>query len=481
MKKGIILVLAVGIILAISLLAKNSFFTTNNVIFQQSESPGFTLASEFSPDSKGLDFTVAAEKTINGVVHIRALVTETDPGKNYPDQFRQFFDNHPPMQREGLASGSGVIISEQGYIVTNNHVVENSSKIEVVLNDNRSFEAEIVGVDPTTDLAVIKVKENSLPSLSFANSDEVRIGQWVLAVGNPFNLSSTVTAGIVSAKARNINILREAYSVESFIQTDAVINRGNSGGALVNLNGDLIGINSAIATPTGTYAGYGFAIPSNLVKKVSADLIEYGVVQRAIMGIMIRNVDSRIADRMNLKDPIGVLVDSLTIDAGANKAGIRKGDVIVLIDETTIKSVPELMEYVARKRPGDKIIVEVIRNSEHENFTVELVNRNGKSELLARIETPESLEVLGIEISNLSSKELKDFDIEGGVKILKVNPGKIRSFTSIKPGFIVTQVNKSRVKGVDDFIKKVESESGGIMLEGIYPDRGGRYYYAFGK
>jgi len=481
MRKGIILVFALGLILSISFLAKNSFFTTNNVIIKQAESPGFALASDFSSDSKVLDFTYAAEKTINGVVHIRALVKQSDPGRNYSGPFREFFDDYHRAPREGIASGSGVIISEQGYIVTNNHVIENATEIQVILNDNRSFDAEIIGVDPTTDLAVLKIENNSFSALSFANSDEVRIGQWVLAVGNPFNLASTVTAGIVSAKARNINILREAYAVESFIQTDAVINRGNSGGALVNLNGDLIGINSAIATPTGTYAGYGFAIPSNLVKKVSTDLIEYGVVQRAIMGIMIRNVDARIADQMDLKHPIGVLVDSLTIEAGAKKAGIRKGDVIIHIDDIKIKSVPQLMEYVARKRPGDIIKVKVIRKSDYKSFEVELVNRNGNSEFISKLESPESLEGLGIEISNLSRDELKEYDIKGGVKVLKVNPGKIRSFTSIKPGFIITQVNKKPVNGVEDFKVKVGSESGGIMFEGIYPDRGGRFYYAFGK
>ncbi len=480
MKKGILIVLAFGLILSISLLAKYDFGQPKNVIIRQAEKPAFQLASEYSPDSYGLDFTYAAEKTVNGVVHIRSLIREEGYG-SAPNPYRDFFENYPRGPREGMASGSGVIISDDGYIVTNNHVVEDASQIEVVLNDNRSFSAEVVGLDPTTDLAILKIDANTLPSLAFANSDDVKIGQWVLAVGNPFNLSSTVTAGIVSAKARNINILREAYAVESFIQTDAAINKGNSGGALVNLNGDIIGINSAIATPTGTYAGYGFAVPSNLVQKVSTDLIEYGVVQRAIMGIMIRSVDARIAERYDLDEPVGVLVDSLTIEEGAKKAGIKKGDVITGIDGSEIKSVPELMEYVARKRPGDKISVEVIRDGDSRDFDVTLVNRQGKSEFLSKVEEPETLRDLGIEVSELSKGEKEELEVDGGVKITKINSGKIKSFTSIRPGFVVTQVNKKKVKNLDDFLGLIEDEKGGVMLEGVYPDRSGKYYYAFGK
>ena len=480
MRKSALIILALVTILGVTYLAKNPFQDPKNVIIRQAEKPAFVLASDYQSEGIGLDFTAAAEKTVNGVVHIRSLIRQDMSGGN-SNPYQDFFDFGPRGPREGMASGSGVIISEDGYIVTNNHVVEDAAEIEVVLNDNRSYEASVVGMDPTTDLAVIKVNESELPSLSFANSDEVKVGQWVLAVGNPFNLSSTVTAGIVSAKARNINILREAYAVESFIQTDAAINKGNSGGALVNLNGDLIGINSAIATPTGTYAGYGFAVPSNLVLKVSTDLIEYGVVQRAIMGVMIRNVDARIAERFDLEDPNGVLVDSLTMNEGAKKAGIKKGDIIVNIDDVEIKSVPELMEFVARKRPGDRIDVEVIRDGDHKNFEVELVNRQGKSEFVAQTESDKALQDLGIEVVELSKSELKDLEIDGGVKITKINAGKIRNFTSIKPGFIVTQVNKRKINDIDDFLEIVENESGGVMLEGVYPGRSGKYYYAFGK
>ncbi len=481
MRKGILIILSFAIILGFIFLAKNPIGQTKNVILKQAEKPAFVMATDYTPESYGLDFTAAAEKTVNGVVHIRSLIRQEGSGGDYQNPYRDFFDFGPRGPREGYGSGSGVVISEDGYIVTNNHVVEDAVEIEVVFNDNRSYEAEVVGLDPTTDLAIIKIEAEDLSALAFANSDETKIGQWVLAVGNPFNLSSTVTAGIISAKARNINILREAYAVESFIQTDAAINKGNSGGALVNLNGDLIGINSAIATPTGTYAGYGFAIPSNLVQKVSTDLIEYGVVQRAIMGVMIRNVDARIAERLDLDEPSGVLVDSLTMDEGAKRAGIKKGDIIVHIDDSDIKSVPELMEYVARKRPGDKIMVSVIRDGNKKEFEVELVNRQGRSEFLAKREPNNSLDDLGIEVAELSKMEIEELDLDGGVKITEIKAGKIRNFTSIKPGFIVTQVNKKPVQDIDDFLAIVESESGGVMLEGVYPDRSGKYYYAFGK
>ncbi|MEQ8562723.1 MAG: PDZ domain-containing protein, partial [Cytophagales bacterium] len=304
---------------------------------------------------------------------------------------------------------------------------------------------------------------------------------WVLAVGNPFNLASTVTAGIVSAKARNINILRDNYAIESFIQTDAAINRGNSGGALVDLNGDLIGINTAIATPTGTYTGYAFAVPSNIVQKVTQDLIEYGTVQRGFLGVMIRNVNPMIADDQNLGTSTGVLVDSLTASSAAAQAGIQKGDVIIAVDGAEVKSSPELQEKVGRKRPGEEVKITVLRNGNEKDYRVVLNNKNGSTEYLAKVEKPALLADLGISVSELSLKEKEELKISNGVKIERIGPGKVRRFTSIAPGFIVLKVNKKEVKDTDHFLKMIENEEGGVMLEGIYPGKDGEFYYAFGK
>ena len=263
---------------------------------------------------------------------------------------------------EPISGGSGVIISRDGYIITNNHVIDNSGKIEVTLFNNHSYTAKLIGKDPTTDLALLKINERNLPTIRYADSDEVEVGQWVLAVGNPFNLTSTVTAGIVSAKGRNINILQGLYAIESFIQTDAVVNPGNSGGALVNMKGELVGINSAIMSESGGYEGYSFAIPSNLVKKIISDLKEYGKVKRAMLGIRIINVNEEIAADLNLQEVAGILVRRVDDGSSAQKAGLKMNDVIVAVNGKKTSTVPQLQEQVARFRPGDSISVDVIRN-----------------------------------------------------------------------------------------------------------------------
>ncbi len=323
-----------------------------------------------------LDFTEVSEKVMDAVVHIKATFAYTpntgfrggEESMPFPDFFDQFFNNprfrnQQPNQQPQLrvGQGSGVIISEDGYIVTNNHVVADAEDIEVTLHDNRSYKAAVIGTDPTTDLAVIQIKEEKLTHLPFVDSDAVKVGEWVIAVGNPFNLTSTVTAGIVSAKGRNINILREQFAVESFIQTDAAINPGNSGGALVNMDGGLIGINTAIASPTGAYSGYGFAVPANIVSKVVEDLVEFGVVQRGVLGILIRTVDGNLKQEKDLAVNSGAYVDSLLENSAARDAGIRPGDVVVEVDEVSVNSSPELQEMIARHRPGDEVTVKVNR------------------------------------------------------------------------------------------------------------------------
>ena len=303
------------------------------------------------------DFTSVAARTMPAVVHIRTLAST---GNN---PLREWFGGNGSEQ--SLSSGSGVIVNSQGYIVTNHHVVEGAGALEVVLHDRRTFRAETVALDPSTDLAVIKIDETNLPVIPYGNSDEVNIGEWVMAVGNPFNLSSTVTTGIVSAKARNIDILQDRLAIESFIQTDAAVNPGNSGGALVSLDGELIGINTAIATPTGYFAGYSFAVPVNIVRKVVEDMLEFGEVRRGFLGVAIRDVTDELAQRANLNKIEGVFITDVSVNGAADKAGILPGDIILKVENTAVNSAPELQEAVSRYRPGDKVAL--------------LINRDGKN------------------------------------------------------------------------------------------------------
>lgn len=335
---------------------------------------------------QSMDFRPAARKVTPAVVHIQSTMgtregERQNPYRNIPPQFRDFF-NIPDGSTPRRGAGSGVIISSDGYIVTNNHVIDNADIVTIVLNDNRSYQAEVIGSDPTTDLALVKIDESDLPFVEFGNMDEVEVGEWVLAVGNPFNLSSTVTAGIVSATGRSINILREQAAVESFIQTDAAINPGNSGGALVNTQGKLIGINTAIASPTGSYSGYGFAVPVDLTKKVVNDLLNYGTVQRGYLGVLIRNIDAQLAEEENLDITRGVYIDSLIANSAAQDAGIRAGDVIVKIDDYAINASPQLISLIAQRRPGDEITLTVVRNGERRNYKAILRNEFGGTELL---------------------------------------------------------------------------------------------------
>lgn len=443
------------------------------------------------------DFTYASAKALPEVVHIQSSVhVKQQPfaGNGFPfdfqdlpDPFRQFFGT--PQQRpknqggdEELQQGvgSGVIISPDGYIVTNNHVVADASKITVTLNDKRMYDAEVIGTDPSTDLALVKIDGKELPFMQFANSDQVQVGQWVVAVGNPFNLASTVTAGIVSAKGRDIHIVEDKAPIESFIQTDAVVNPGNSGGALVDLNGDLIGINTAIASPTGVYAGYAFAIPSNIVTKVIDDLKKYGVVQRGYLGIMIQDVNGTIAKEKNLRVNSGVYVDSITENSAAGAAGIKTGDVITKIDGNEIKSSPDLLETVGRHRPGDKLNITVLRGNSEKMIPVVLKNRAGNTDVVKKTDKEEIISMLGADFKALSHQECGKYGIKGGVQVTSIGNGKIADMTNIQEGFIITRVNKQPVASVEEFTKALQGQSGGVMLEGIYPNSPEVFYYAFG-
>ena len=481
-------------------------FDRNLVIFEASKSGNtdenlVKLAKKDGDTKAGkldlpADFIAAAEKTTPTVVHIFAT---QDISKNQrfqnndiPDFFRDFFGDdfggnlrkNPRGPQQAQSSGSGVILSQDGYIVTNNHVVANASSLEVTMNDQRTYKAEVIGTSPEMDLAVIKIKETNLPHIVFGNSDNVKVGEWVLAVGNPFNLESTVTAGIVSAKGRNLNILREKGldAIESFIQTDAAVNPGNSGGALINTQGELIGINTAIATPTGTYAGYSFAVPVNIVRKVVKDLIEYGTVQRGYLGVTIRQLDGKYAEEKGIKNiSEGVYVESVAENSAAKEAGVQAGDVIVGLDGKKIKSSPELLEEIAKRRPGNKVKLDLIRDGKPKAVEVFLKNKAGNEEIVKKEVTSDISKTLGAEFSDLKKEEKQKLKLDGGAKVSRIYGGKIGNMTDIREGFIITKVNGEPVKSVDDFMKKVEKIEGGIFLSGVYPDVNGEYYYAFGK
>lgn len=433
------------------------------------------------------DFTVAAAKTVPAVVHIKVTMSAS-PQANYIDPiFRDFFgDGGFPFGQRGpsMGSGSGVIISADGYIVTNNHVVNGAEKIEVVLNDKRSYKGKIIGTDPNTDLALVKIDADNLPFVVYGNSDNVKIGEWVLAVGNPLNLTSTVTAGIVSAKGRNINIIgedgsRSQFPIESFIQTDAAVNRGNSGGALVNTSGQLVGINTAIASQTGMYAGYSFAVPVNLVKKVMDDLLEYGRVQRAFLGVQIQEVNSDVAKEKGLKSTRGVLVARVNDGGAAELAGVQSGDVIVSVAGVDVNSTSELMEQVGRHRPGDKIDIKVIRENKDKTLAVVLRGEDNTTDFKKK-EPINVNNLLGAEFQDLSSSEKKNLRIENGVKISSLKSGKMSS-VGIRNGFIITRLNNKSVSSAEDIDNIINSsENNMIMIEGIYPQNpNSKYVYSF--
>ncbi|TAH43717.1 MAG: Do family serine endopeptidase [Bacteroidetes bacterium] len=419
------------------------------------------------------DFTKAAELTVHAVVHVKTIQANQFNNNMFGNPFD--FWGRPIPQKPQEGAGSGVIISENGYIVTNNHVVSQAESISVTLNDNRTFQAKVIGTDPSTDLALLKIEEKNLPFITYGNSDQVNVGEWVLAVGNPFNLTSTVTAGIVSAKARNIGILPDQYKIESFIQTDAAVNPGNSGGALVNTRGELIGINSAIASTTGSYTGYSFAIPVNLVRKVTEDLAEFGNVQRGFIGVSIRDLDSKLAAEKGINEVKGIYVAGLTPGGAAEKAGLKEGDVITQIGIFPVNSSPQLQEQIGRYRPGDKVDVTVLRNGAARTFPVVLRNKDGETSLS---KAEPSLNLLGGTFENIASTDKNKLGLEGGVKISKLGNGKLRS-AGIKEGFIITSIDKKQIWNKEDLENALKTKQGGVLIEGIYPN-GVRAYYGFG-
>lgn len=447
---------------------KNWFATNETIIIQETEKTPYTNVNSAEMANLETGFIDASKSSTPSVVFIK-----TESQQYQSSGFWGFgFD---PFGRIGkvASTGSGVIISADGYIVTNNHVIANADKIDVVLSSNKkSYKAELVGADPSSDLALLKVNATDLKPIAFANSDNVDIGQWVLAVGNPFNLTSTVTAGIVSAKGRNINIVNNQFPIESFIQTDAAINPGNSGGALVNLKGDLVGVNTAIASKTGSYVGYGFAIPSNIVMKTIEDLREYGEVQRGFIGADIVDIDGDIGEKLGSN---GVLIKRID---GTNDETIKKlevGDVISKLNETIIDSKSTFDERIAYLRPGDVVKLEIYRNEKQMNVEVTLVNKNGTTKITKKESV--TSETLGGEFEAISKLEAKTFRIENGVKVTNIGTGKLRKM-NIDEGFIFVKVNGQAVNKPAELIEALEFYKGQIRIEGI-SSNGSTQYLSF--
>jgi Do/DeqQ family serine protease len=432
------------------------------------------------------DFTAAAENSVNAVVHVKVESKQKAMfrgGDMDDDPFFNFFfgpngGGSPRQLEPQKASGSGVIISTDGYIVTNNHVVSDADNIQVVLNDKRTFTATVIGADPNTDIALLKIEAKDLPTLVFGNSDDLKLGEWVLAIGNPFNLTSTVTAGIVSAKARNINIIASKNRIESFIQTDAAINPGNSGGALVNTKGELVGINTAIASQTGSYAGYGFAVPVSIVSKVVADIKQYGAVQRALLGVHVSDIDDDLAKEKKIKVLDGVYVAEVTDLSAAKEVGIKEGDIITKINDVAVKSSAELQEQVSRHRPGDKIDVTFVREGKNKTVSVTLKNQQGDTKVVKN----KGIEALGASLEEVGDDLKQKLRISGGVQIVGLQKNSLLAEAGLQKGFVILKINNKNIRKVGDIESVVSANNSAdeqdraLFITGIYPNGKVAYY-----
>lgn len=489
---GILLAALIGGVVA---LAGVSFLIQpqNAGTFDEKQHASFVnmLSDENFTIPDGINFVASAQLVTPAVVHVKSQVAYTP--RSQRDPIQEFFGIPDPRgdrgQGEGggsmpMSTGSGVIISPDGYIVTNNHVIEGATKVDISLDNNKRYEATIIGTDPTTDLALLKIEADNLPFVKFGDSDQTKIGEWVLAVGNPFDLNSTVTAGIISAKARNINILRDVENnlqVESFLQTDAVVNPGNSGGALVNLAGELIGINTAIASNTGTFAGYSFAVPSTLVKKVMDDLMKYGAVQRGLLGVSIQSVSPELADYLDKKFPVdqGVYVGGVNENSAGKAAGLKEGDIIISVDGKAVNNVSMLQEMVARKRPGDKVEVEYIRDGKTSKTTATLKNFSGDTNIVKK-EVPKTFTFEGLQFEDVKQQTKDQLKIAGGA-VIKSNANENWRKAGARNGFIITSVisdsGRKKVATAQEMIDFLEDAKGQeIVVLGMFPD-GTDYYF----
>lgn len=421
------------------------------------------------------DFTFAAENAVKAVVHVKVV----KKGTTQPYSIFDFFFGYGPQQqpREQVGAGSGVIINPEGYIVTNNHVIDGADEIEVTLENNNVFKAKLVGADPVTDIALLKIDAKNLPYLKFGDSDSLRLGEWVLAIGNPYNLRSTITAGIVSAKARSMPSMSSEFKIESFIQTDAAVNSGNSGGALITTRGELVGINTAIASRTGDFAGYSFAVPTTIVKKVVEDIMDFGAVQRAMMGISMQDIDSKLANEKNLGNNDGVYIADVVKDSPADKAGVKPGDVLLSINGVKVTSSPAVQELVNRYRPKDKISVEIVRDGKQKDLSIVL---EGRTDQIAMISDGQEglLRLYGAEVRDASKDEIENLGINGGVKVINVSDGKFME-AGIKEGFTITHINQVPVSSIEELQSVINRSRRSLLIEGVYPD-GKVMYYGMG-
>jgi Do/DeqQ family serine protease len=477
MKRNFILYLVFTIVVSgvtsYTLISLNNKGQKSSSYFYQDDSTLFHKTAYIPAEFP--DFTFAAESAVKAVVHVKVIKR----GSSQPYSLFDFFFGQgqqlQPRIMEG--SGSGVIITKDGYIVTNNHVIDSADEIEVTLENNNIFKAKLVGADPVTDIALLKIEAQNLPTLVFGDSDALRLGEWVLAIGNPYNLRSTVTAGIVSAKARTMPSAEREFRIESFIQTDAAVNRGNSGGALINTKGELVGINTAIASRTGDFSGYSFAVPTTIVKKIVEDLIDFGSVQRAYMGISMNEIDGNFAKEKNLKDTKGVFIAEVMKDGPADKAGIRAGDVLLSINGTNVNSAPAVQEQVNRFRPKDKIAVEISRDGKQKELSVVLDARGAQIALLDGGDGS-IFRLYGAQLKTAPKDKLDKLRLNGGVEVLSVSDGKFKE-TGVEAGFIITHVNQYPVSGVEDLQAVIQRSTRSLLIEGVYPD-GKVVFYGMG-
>mgnify|MGYP002552477582 CR=1 FL=1 len=482
-------------VLAVSMVASGvTAYTVTKAADKDSYTPAESFASNvgthFTAYEEGgyPDLTYAAENAVKGVVNIvntQEISSRAGYRGGYGDDggFEQFFDlfgiprgqyrqqpEQQPRPQERKSGGSGVIISPDGYIVTNHHVVDNASKLKVTLNDKRTFDAKVIGTDPTTEVALIKIDANDLPTIPIGNSDALRLGEWVLAIGSPYGLQNTITAGIVSAKGRSLQALPTQYSLESFIQTDAAVNPGNSGGALVNTKGELVGINTLIQSQTGSYIGYSFAIPESIVRKVVVDLKEFGVVQRALLGVQFRVVDQDFLDtegkELGIKDLGGAYVAAVVEGGAASEAGIRKGDVILDIDGVKIVEPSTLQEQIAKRRPNDTVKLSVKRDGKVKQFDVTLRNKAGKTELVTK-EDVDVVDALGGKFADAGAKLCRELDIKGGVQVVGIKADGILARARVKQGFVITHINDRPVYSLNDMQRMTEKVR---SIDGVYPN-----------
>ena len=475
MKRGILIALLSAAVGGLTAYAVVNAMTKSQVrVVETSEGAQFRTVN-LSQDNWP-DFTYAAESAVDAVVYVKVVSTQTQ--QQAPSSIFDFFFGFPeggmPQQRERVGSGSGVIIREDGYIVTNNHVIDGATRIEVTLNNNQTYPATLVGTDPATDVALLKVEATGLPVIPFGDSDKLRLGEWVIAIGSPYDLRSTITAGIVSAKGRSMPSNGE-FKIESFIQTDAAVNPGNSGGALVDKAGNLVGINTAIISQTGSYTGYSFAVPSNIVKKIAYDLMDFGSVKRAVLGISMKPIDDKIAEELKLSSRNGVYIDEVSKSGAADKAGIKAGDVLIAIDSTKITNPASVQEAVSRFSPGDNAVVTVLRDGKELKLDVTF---KGTSQDTGTVSDDGSIAFYGSSIKAADEETLEKYGLKSGVQIVELGPGKLMEAGAVE-GFIILYVNDHPVKTPQEVIDIVKKSKRTVFIEGVTPS-GRTGYFGFG-